>query len=443
MSRTQSSVLVATLLSSLAFSATSALAAPYEKEIIAASDRVGVDSYELGALIDAVSGFDPNTSGGLGAFTGIAAKEVARLAGLREYSQYYGSSTALLSRLATFSVPAAREPALAIEGLALFFRSLLDRNDDDSAAALAAYKSGSLAASAVRRHGLNKARSSGLLDRGVFDFINKVLGSAQQRREEARAIEGGRGPVASAEEAGAAAGTAAGVAAASASAPTGEAALSPELRTFLTSAQPRNRTEGVTNQHDPRVFDPIVFAAADRHGLDRNLLRAVIQTESKFDPGARSYSGAAGLGQFTGIAREEIQRLIAQEPYASRYAADPAIVRELQNFNLARSYNPQTNVEATALLLRAYLDQYNGNVEAALTAYNAGYTAANAVRRHGHAKARRLGLLGDSQAATYAPEVLENKAAFDRGVFPERVAGPEFRPVTSRGAAGALGEIGD
>src|SRR5687767_4037124 len=49
---------------------------------------------------------------------------------------------------------------------------------------------------------------------------------------------------------------------------------------------------------DPReALEPIIQEAAALHGVDADLVKAVIQTESRFDPRAQSGAGARGLMQ--------------------------------------------------------------------------------------------------------------------------------------------------
>jgi soluble lytic murein transglycosylase-like protein len=98
----------------------------------------------------------------------------------------------------------------------------------------------------------------------------------------------------------------------------------------------------------------IVREAADRHRVDPALIRAVIQTESGWNPSAVSRKGAAGLMQLV-----------------------PATA---QRFGVHDVFNPQQNVDAGARYLKMLLDRYNGNLDLALAAYNAGE---GAVDRHG------------------------------------------------------------
>jgi len=101
-------------------------------------------------------------------------------------------------------------------------------------------------------------------------------------------------------------------------------------------------------------FEPLVQEHARRHALRPELVRAVIQVESGFNPRARSPKGAMGLMQLM-----------------------PATAREL---GVRDAYDPEDNIRGGCKYLRQLIDRYGGNEELALAAYNAG---AEAVDRHG------------------------------------------------------------
>lgn len=94
------------------------------------------------------------------------------------------------------------------------------------------------------------------------------------------------------------------------------------------------------------LLDRLVNEAADRHGLDPNLLHAVIGAESGGNPAAVSPKGALGLMQLV-----------------------PATAAR---FGVGDVFDPAQNVEAGAHYLRELLDRFNGSLPKALAAYNAG-----------------------------------------------------------------------
>jgi soluble lytic murein transglycosylase-like protein len=101
--------------------------------------------------------------------------------------------------------------------------------------------------------------------------------------------------------------------------------------------------------------EALVREAAERHNVDPALVRAVIQTESNWNASAFSRKGAIGLMQL--------------------------IPTTAQRFGANDAFNPKQNVDAGVRYLRTLLERYNGNLDLALAAYNAGEGAVD--RAHG------------------------------------------------------------
>lgn len=93
-------------------------------------------------------------------------------------------------------------------------------------------------------------------------------------------------------------------------------------------------------------YADIIQAAAAHHNLDPALIAAVIEQESAFKPDAISRAGAMGLMQIM-----------------------PGTAADL---GLMQPYSPAANIEAGTHYLAWLLDRYDGNLELALAAYNAG-----------------------------------------------------------------------
>ena len=102
-------------------------------------------------------------------------------------------------------------------------------------------------------------------------------------------------------------------------------------------------------------YDSTIAKLCARYDVEIPLVKAVIKTESNFDPYAVSKKGAQGLMQLM-----------------------PAKAREL---GIADPFNPRENLKGGIQYLRALLDRFRGNLDLALAAYNAGEQAV--VERNG------------------------------------------------------------
>jgi soluble lytic murein transglycosylase-like protein len=133
-------------------------------------------------------------------------------------------------------------------------------------------------------------------------------------------------------------------------------------------------------------FEPLIREHAARHALRVELVRAVIQVESGYNPRARSPKGAMGLMQLM-----------------------PATARQL---GVRNPYDPSDNIGGGCAYLRQLLDRYSGNEELALAAYNAG---SGAIERHGNAVppyretreyVNKVSRLTDVQRAALKPRII-------------------------------------
>lgn len=94
------------------------------------------------------------------------------------------------------------------------------------------------------------------------------------------------------------------------------------------------------------LFEPLIRQHATLQGIRADLVRAVIQVESAFNPRALSPKGAMGLMQLM-----------------------PATAAQ---FGVRDPYNPSENIRAGVTYLRQLLDRYDRDEQLALAAYNAG-----------------------------------------------------------------------
>jgi len=101
-------------------------------------------------------------------------------------------------------------------------------------------------------------------------------------------------------------------------------------------------------------FDRHIASAATEHGVSHDLIRAVIQAESAFDPLALSARGACGLMQLM-----------------------PGTARR---FGVIDCFDARENIHGGTRYLKILLARFDGSIPLSVAAYNAGE---GAVARHG------------------------------------------------------------
>ena len=98
-----------------------------------------------------------------------------------------------------------------------------------------------------------------------------------------------------------------------------------------------------------KPYDAIIIEAAQYYSLPPSLVKAVIATESSFNPTVTSHAGAQGLMQLM-----------------------PATAREMQINNV---FDPRQNIFGGTRYLRIMANRFDGSIRLTLAAYNAGPTA--------------------------------------------------------------------
>ncbi len=94
------------------------------------------------------------------------------------------------------------------------------------------------------------------------------------------------------------------------------------------------------------AYDDLIVSAATKFGIEQGLVKAIMHTESGFNPMARSPVGAQGLMQLM-----------------------PATARR---FLVTDSYDPAQNIHGGVKYLRFLMNRYKNNYTLAIAAYNAG-----------------------------------------------------------------------
>ncbi|MEO8387806.1 lytic transglycosylase domain-containing protein [Polaromonas sp.] len=158
---------------------------------------------------------------------------------------------------------------------------------------------------------------------------------------------------------------------------------------YLKGEQPETRGTLTTNRvpvaKKPQqiLLDSFVVRFAEKHEVDANLVRAVIEVESQFNPMARSIKGASGAMQL-------------MPATALRYGVTDAT-------------DPAQNIEAGIRYLKDLLTLHKGNLPLALASYNAGE---GAVLKHG----RRIPPYKETML--YVPAVLAKLHASSNATAP-------------------------
>lgn len=123
-------------------------------------------------------------------------------------------------------------------------------------------------------------------------------------------------------------------------------------------------------------YSDIVNKAAKEHGVDPFLIASVIGQESGFNPNAKSSAGAMGLMQLM-----------------------PGTAKDL---GVTDAYDPEQNIMGGTKHLSRLIKKYNGNIEYALAAYNAGEGNVDKWIASG-----QMGNIPFAETRNYAPSVMK------------------------------------
>ena len=100
-----------------------------------------------------------------------------------------------------------------------------------------------------------------------------------------------------------------------------------------------------------RVLSTVIYHQSKKYDIDESLVKAVIYTESYFNPNATSHKGASGLMQLMPATAEK--------------------------YGVSDLYNPRQNIIAGIKHLRYLMTLFPNNLKHVLAAYNAGENAVN------------------------------------------------------------------
>jgi len=100
------------------------------------------------------------------------------------------------------------------------------------------------------------------------------------------------------------------------------------------------------SRYSSNVYDEMITEASHKHGVSFPLLKAVIKVESDFNPRAVSRAGALGLMQI--------------------------MPENAKAFRMRDPFDPRENILTGTQYFRELLEQFNGKLQLALAAYNAG-----------------------------------------------------------------------
>lgn len=105
----------------------------------------------------------------------------------------------------------------------------------------------------------------------------------------------------------------------------------------------------------PLEYKEDIIKASQEFNVERNLIAAVIYSESHFNPQAGSHAGAKGLMQLMPGTAAAVAKNIGMTDYT-----------------FDRIYDPTVNIRLGTAYLRSAIDSRGGNVNVALANYNAG-----------------------------------------------------------------------
>jgi soluble lytic murein transglycosylase len=151
----------------------------------------------------------------------------------------------------------------------------------------------------------------------------------------------------------------------------------------------------------------VISANAAKNGIDPNLVLGIIRQESAFQESARSRANARGLMQLL----PSTGRILARDGVVGRYT-------------VSKLYRPEANIVLGTRHLARLLERFEGKVELALAAYNAGVNRAEEWRNDFGTVdvAEFVERVPFAETRGYIKQVLTNKAHYSLITAPAQTA---------------------
>lgn len=105
----------------------------------------------------------------------------------------------------------------------------------------------------------------------------------------------------------------------------------------------------------PLEYKDEIISASNEFSVEKNLIAAVIFTESHFNPDAGSHAGAKGLMQLIPSTARGVAKQLG-----------------IQDYTDDKIFDPKLNIRLGTAYLRSAIDSRGGNIDVALANYNAG-----------------------------------------------------------------------
>jgi soluble lytic murein transglycosylase len=149
----------------------------------------------------------------------------------------------------------------------------------------------------------------------------------------------------------------------------------------------------------PRPYWDELYRSSTTNGLDPYLVASLIRQESEFNPTAISHANAYGLMQLL----PEVGKATAKQI-------------KMRNFSIADLLEPNANLKLGTKYFRSMIDEYGGQVEYALAAYNAGTNRVADWRANGTYRdmAEFVESIPFTETREYVQAILRNRAMYKK-----------------------------